>query len=98
MAEFINSSQTLTFGAAIYFIDCSAGNITITVPAIDYDYQSYTINRVDNSEHTLNIVLTTNTLSSSETNFNLGGYLSVGIMALNNLWYPVSGATRAIRV
>lgn len=98
MAEFINSSQTLTFGAAVYFIDCSGGNITITIPAIDYDYQSYTINRTDNSTNTLNIVLTTNTLSSGETNFDLAGYLSIGLMALNNLWYPVSGATRTIRV
>lgn len=97
MAQFINSTQTLVSGAAIYLVDCTAGNVTLTIDSITYDYESYNINRIDNTVNTLTIVLT-EPLVSSEYTFDLDGYLSIGIIALSSIWYPISGATKTIRV
>lgn len=97
MATIINETSTLTYGAFAYLVDATAGNITLTVPLMDYDYQFYTIVRTDNSTNIVNVVLDSTTLNTLETNFNLAGYENIGIMSLGGTWWPVSGATNNIR-
>lgn len=94
MAQFINSTQTLTYGSFIYLMDSSAANISVTIPQMSGDYEFYNLDRIDNTVNDLTVILDQTTLMSGEASFKIYNFSNVTIMSLNGVWYPVAGYTK----
>lgn len=50
-----NMDENLMDGYEFYAVDCSAGNITLTLPTITYNGVYYRIHRTDSSNNTLTV-------------------------------------------
>jgi hypothetical protein len=90
---FINSTDTITFGSPVYFIDATNNDIVITIPSITNDFLFCNFVRVDNSSYNVSFSLN-DQLISGETSFNFYGFSNVSFMSYSSNWHLVSGYTK----
>lgn len=82
----ISANTTLSTNYDLYFVDCTSGNVTLTVPNTTVDGVNWVIRRTDTSTNTLAITTTSQTIDGlASINLGKGGNITILCWAANFL-------------
>ncbi len=85
-----NMDENLMDGYEFYAVDCSNGNITLTLPTITYNGVFYIIHRVDSSNNTLTIAAQNGQTIREVQSLTLAPNRRAEIVSHNSDWlYPL---------
>jgi len=87
----VTTTQTLALGYSLYFIDASAGNITLTIPQMTGDYQFYNLIRIEGGSNTVTLITDSATLLSGESTWSLYPNSNISLMSSGGSWAIIGG-------